>query len=102
MKPETFVCIQGSPLIPKGSRAEWDNVSSTYTVRGADGSLLYVSEHRMATDDHLRLKPVQVEKNPECWQRVGTECTHPTQSPAKNAGEGETNYFTCDICKEPC
>ncbi len=35
-------------------------------------------------------------------QRVGTECTHPTQSPAKNAGEGETNYFTCDICKEPC
>lgn len=29
-------------------------------------------------------------------------CTHPTKSPAKNAGEGETNYFICDDCKEPC
>lgn len=35
-------------------------------------------------------------------ERVGTECTHPTKSPAKDAGEGETNYFICDDCKKPC
>lgn len=30
-------------------------------------------------------------------------CTHPTKSPAKkDAEEGETNYFICDDCKEPC
>lgn len=36
-------------------------------------------------------------------QTVGTECTHPTKSPAKeDAGEGDTNYFICDDYEEPC
>jgi len=30
------------------------------------------------------------------------DCTHPTKSPAKEAGEGETNFYLCDTCKEPC
>ena len=146
MKPETFVCIQGSPGTPKGSRAGKIEKDGTYYVVSFDDGK---EEHYLGSM-HLW----QVEQNPECWQpqseveytavgangstftfkegkeedrlrgakhkefaeqerllhpnenkrqRVGTECTHPTQSPAKqDIGEGETNYFICDDCKEPC
>jgi len=30
------------------------------------------------------------------------DCKHPTKSPAKDAGLGETNFYLCDTCKEPC
>ena len=47
------------------------------------------------------LPQISQSKMDEFVQSLAT-CTHPTKSPAKDAGEGETNYFICDDCKKPC
>jgi len=61
MRQETYVCIQGSPLIPKGSLAQ--------PARCAD----YEGYHVTFPDGggHMQVVlPAQVENNPECWRRI--------------------------------